>query len=371
MAKRKKPVHYGGGSIYTLPTGSLRAQVYRRGTAHRKVVGSVGEGKEWIDAAVARLDNAMKPLSTWQMRDAASALARLPDGVSLGDAAEFYVRHRAPGQAEVVMRDAVPRFMTDRSAAGLRPATLRQYRHQLTRLLTDMGDRPVDAVRTADLMEWLDKQGLRGGTRATYRASFSALFGWCRRMDWCTSNPASRIARHVRDQRLPEVFRPDVAACVLAAAEDAAPGIVPLFALGMFAGVRAGELERLDWAAINAEHIHIGPAVAKKRRQRYVSIPDNLRAWIRKYRGDGPVVPIGRTAQRRARASVVLAAGLARWPANACRHSFATYHLALHRDAGGTALELGHTSTDLLFSNYRNLATAVEAAAYFSIMPAE
>ena len=51
------------------------------------------------------------------------------------------------------------------------------------------------------------------------------------------------------------------------------------------------------------------------------------------------------------------------------RHSFASYHLAKHKDAGQTATELGHTSTALVFSHYRKLAKPAGAARYFGIEP--
>ncbi len=43
-------------------------------------------------------------------------------------------------------------------------------------------------------------------------------------------------------------------------------------------------------------------------------------------------------------AEAAAAAGVATWPHNVMRHSFASYHLALHRDAPLTAHELGHSS---------------------------
>jgi hypothetical protein len=51
------------------------------------------------------------------------------------------------------------------------------------------------------------------------------------------------------------------------------------------------------------------------------------------------------------------------------RHSFASYHLAYHRDAARTALELGHKSTTLLFTNYRELVTKSDAIRYWAIKP--
>ena len=54
-----------------------------------------------------------------------------------------------------------------------------------------------------------------------------------------------------------------------------------------------------------------------------------------------------------------------KWKQNALRHSFGSYHLALYSDAAKTALEMGHTSTDLLFKHYREVVTKDVAEKWF------
>lgn len=63
-------------------------------------------------------------------------------------------------------------------------------------------------------------------------------------------------------------------------------------------------------------------------------------------------------------------AGLKYWPPNALRHSFASYFLAHFQDAARLALELGHTSQDLIFRHYRELVKPAQAAKYWDIRPA-
>ena len=46
------------------------------------------------------------------------------------------------------------------------------------------------------------------------------------------------------------------------------------------------------------------------------------------------------------------------------RHSFASYHLALHESADKTALEMGHRDTRMLFRHYREIVTKGEAVEY-------
>ncbi len=53
------------------------------------------------------------------------------------------------------------------------------------------------------------------------------------------------------------------------------------------------------------------------------------------------------------------------------RHSFGSYHYALHGDPLLTARLLGHKATDdVLFSHYRALTSKEEATAFFAIAPA-
>jgi integrase len=63
------------------------------------------------------------------------------------------------------------------------------------------------------------------------------------------------------------------------------------------------------------------------------------------------------------------AAGIKRWPSNALRHSFASYHLAHFKDAAALALELGHTDAGLVFQHYREIVKPKEAEKYWNLVP--
>jgi hypothetical protein len=52
------------------------------------------------------------------------------------------------------------------------------------------------------------------------------------------------------------------------------------------------------------------------------------------------------------------------------RHSFGSYHYALHGNPLETSRQLGHKSNDqVLFDHYRALATKEQGEAFFSIVP--
>lgn len=56
-------------------------------------------------------------------------------------------------------------------------------------------------------------------------------------------------------------------------------------------------------------------------------------------------------------------------PKNALRHSFVTYHVALHRNPGKTALIVSHRDQDCLYRHYLGIANRKDADKYFDIFP--
>jgi len=103
---------------------------------------------------------------------------------------------------------------------------------------------------------------------------------------------------------------------------------------------------------------------------RFVPMQPNLREWLmslRKIRGS--VTPRESFVFRQLFDTARVAAGIAEWPDNALRHSFASYHVAHFKDAKALALEMGHIDSGMLFNHYRALVKPKEAARYWSIRP--
>lgn len=367
MSKRK-PIHHAGGSIYRMPNGNWRAQVCQDYVKHRQVCPTIDEAKSWIEATQAQLRREERPLDGMEIQDARRALEILPEGVDLVTAARFYAEQRGPLDRRPV-EDIADEFIEAKEGAGLRPSTLVQYRSHMKQLSEEFQGRNLAEITTPDLVRWLDKRKVTGATRGNWRASLSVFFNWAIRMRYGRENPADGINLHATDQTLADIWPPETVALFMKTAETKAPDLCPYSALGFFAGIRRAEMLRLNWSAVSKEHVHIGPAVAKKRRQRYITIAPNLRAWLDRYAGKGPVWPMSPTHLDRTVRKVCKAAGIKEWPSNVMRHSFASYHLALNKSAPATAMELGHTQPDILYNHYRNLATVDEAREFFSIRP--
>ena len=183
------------------------------------------------------------------------------------------------------------------------------------------------------------------------------------------SNPILHIARPKLPENPPEIFTVDELTALLNAAAQRAPDVVPMLAIGAFAGLREAEIKRLDWSEIDQKrgHIEVKSSKAKSARRRIVEMQPNLREWLRPYSGvTGPVVPVN---SRKKLAPVRKAAGLTCWPQNGLRHSFASYRLAATHDAPRVASELGHTGPKMLYSTYRELVLPEEAERYWKVVP--
>ena len=182
-------------------------------------------------------------------------------------------------------------------------------------------------------------------------------------------NPVARTSRPKLIDKAPEIFSVDELAALLDAALSNAPDVVPMLAIGAFAGLREAEIKRLDWAEIDLRRgfIEVKADKAKTARRRIIRVQPNLAEWLAPYSGaNGAVVPVN---PRKKLDGVRKAAGLKRWSKNGLRHSFASYRLAMTNDAANVASELGHSTSQMLYSTYRELVLPEEAERYWEIAP--
>ena len=374
-ARDKGRVRYRNGIIRHNAQGTFRAEVNHAYKRYRKTWRTEAQAKAWIDKTQIHLDNENTPLGLHEDHDARKALDILPDGITLVEAARHWTQtHESAPRPALPLEDAIRAFLEEKAAAGLRPSSVKDLRTRLMMLQRDHPEASVQDITSDALLLWLNAKTDYARSRKNYRNTFQSFFNWCIKAGLVTRNPTDAITVPRADDTLPGILTTEQAQALLEAAETQEPSLCPYIALGLFAGLRSQELKGLQWSAVNGAtngaavgHVHVGPDIAKTRQQRYVDIAPNLAHWLEAYhQPSGPVIPINFARRFR---RVLADARIAPWPSNALRHSFATYHLALHQDAARTALQLGHATTTMLFKNYRNLATQGQAELYFSLAP--
>jgi integrase len=147
----------------------------------------------------------------------------------------------------------------------------------------------------------------------------------------------------------------------------APPHIVPILAIGAFAGIRMAELNRLDWKAVDLERriIEIRAGQAKTASRRVIPISDNLAAWLTPLEKKGKIV---RTKELQTHVPALARALNMEWPRNVLRDSFISYRIAIVQSADQVALEAGN-SASIIFKHYRELTTPEVAKKWFAILP--
>jgi integrase len=178
-----------------------------------------------------------------------------------------------------------------------------------------------------------------------------------------------RIKKMTEDDEPVEIFTVDQVNRIL---ECAAPELLPLFAIGAFAGVRTSELLQLEWNDVHFHtgHLDIRAEVAKSGRSRFFKLEPNLVEWLAPYAQETGRIWRGTEDMfRNARKAMCTKAGIT-WVQNGLRHSFASYHIAKNQNQNQLADLLGHLNSRLIFSNYRAVVKIPgEADRYFALLP--
>jgi integrase len=310
-------------------------------------------------------------LSQREMSDFITAKSKLADyNETITDAVKFRVDYlESVRRCKVTVSQLADEVLEAKRRDGMSKDYLRDLRSRFARFCTDFGNRPVAAITVEEIDNWLRDLPLSPQSRVNYRSVVGVLFSHATKRGLIDVNPITRTAKPKKPNVPPEIFVVDELHALLEAANRIHSDVVPMLAIGAFAGLRDAEIKRLDWSEVDFArgHIEIKAAKAKSARRRIIPVQPNLAEWLRPYAAmKGSVVPEGARGKLD---HVCKAAGLSRWPNNGLRHSFASYRLAACYDAPRVAGELGHTSPQMLYSTYREVVLPEEAELYWKLVP--
>jgi integrase len=302
---------------------------------------------------------------------AAKCLGKLaPYNATLEEAVDYYVKHvlryrNAPTVAEIGVQ-----MLNDAKSAGRRERTIRDLQTRMRQFSAAFGNRRLGTITLPELQAWLNNPVWSPRTRINYAVKVSQLYNFAIKHNWADANLAEKVSRPTPEDKEPGILTVKQVSAMLEHAPEF--HLLPYVALGLFAGLRSAEIQRLDWSAVKLSErsIIIGAEVAKKHSRRVVEINNTLAAWLAPYvKERGPVVSLDHLRERfealRKKASIT------EWPDNALRHSFGSYHLAAHGDAVKTAAQMGHRDTGVLHNHYKALVTKTDAERFWALRPAE
>ncbi len=321
-----------------------------------------------------------------QVKEAETAIEKLGKTYTLTEAVEFFLKnHRAP-DFTIPFSEGVKIYLDECEQGGIRPRTITGKKSVLSLFARETGDPLAHEVTAPIIQAFLKglraKDGMTPATRKTwnnYRNELNHFFKWAGESDlathrpWCFSNPVEGVriftAKQVSEQRSPVAITSlaEVQRLLTVLLRWRGGCLAKCFALAYFAGVRPdGELRKLakrekELINLKTRTIHIPAEVSKTKEARQVKISDSLAAWLEAL-ADQPIIPTNfDRLMKQARKHFELSH-------DETRHSFISYHVALHRSVGDAALQAGN-SESIVKKHYLNLRPQEEGAVFFSLIP--
>ena len=264
----------------------------------------------------------------------------------------------------------IRQLLESKRAAGRSEPYLYVVSINLAKVAKHFAGRMISTITASELERFLAVLPVAPGTWNKIRQDCVTLFSFALKAGYVVENVARATERAKRIDEPPGILTPEQVAALLVESKD--DDLLAYHSVGLFAGLRVAELNRLDWRDVDlaSGFIHVRARISKTRSRRLVPILDNLRAWLQPIaKTSGPVA--GTRGARKLRCAHEVArerAGITDWPQNGMRHSFVSYRLALTQNAPQVALECGHDQV-VLFAHYRELVRPKEAERFFAIRP--
>jgi integrase len=292
-----------------------------------------------------------------------------PFGKTIMDAAQYYAAHLKASEKSCTAVQLVKELVAAKEHDGASARHVSDLRSRLNIFAAKFDGQPVATITSAEIDDWLRSLNVSPVTRNHYRRLIVLAFNYAVKRGYSADNPAKKTDKAKERGSDIGILSLTQTTRLL---ENTTPEVLPYIAIGLFAGLRRAEIERLDWSEIDFESglIEVKAEKSKTAQRRFVAMQPNLREWllpVRKHRGR--VTP-GKWQFRLQFDQAREAAGILQWPDNALRHSFASYHLAHFKNAAATAMECGHHDSRITYRHYREPVRPKEAERFWNIRPA-
>ena len=299
-------------------------------------------------------------------------------GLSVLQAARDYALRHVGTVANKTIQQVVDEFIAAKEAGrstrikGVGRNVSEKYLDDLRSKLKRFAGRfhySIGQVRGEEINRYLGEMKVEGRTRNNHLQALGVLFEFAKKQKYLPKDHSilDEVESSAESDFAIEIFTPAQMALLL---EHADPALVPVLAIGAFAGLRTAEIERLEWPEIHLEQkfIEVTAKKAKTRARRLAPIPDNLATWLKPcLESSGKVWPHSAPHLFDVQRETAARAGV-EWKHNALRHSFISYRLAVVKSVEEVALEAGN-SAQMIFKHYRELVTPTEAAKWFALGP--
>jgi integrase len=300
-----------------------------------------------------------------------------PTRLTLSDAAEEWLAAAHTG------------VIRTRSGERYKPSAVRAYRQALRhRVVPRLGSKRLSAITHTMLQDFADElsaQGLSGSSVRNTILPLRAIFRRAHSRGIVATNPTLKLALPAQRGRRDRIVAPAEVAALL---DALAPAERAVYATALYAGLRAGELQALQWDDLDLTNnlVHVGRNwdrqvgfIEPKSRSgnRRVPITPTLRRELLSHRlhqgtgGRGFVFPSARNPDKPFNPRTLTLrvhrawadAGLSPIGLHECRHSYAAYMIAAGINTKALSTYMGHASIMITIDRYGHLLPGNESEA--------
>ncbi len=236
------------------------------------------------------------------------------------------------------------------------------------KLLTSIEDKKIKEITADDISNILDNLNVETNSKNSYLVRIKVLFNWLVKKEYLAKNVLNnieikRIRKNIQHYSLEETSK------LLRFIIEKYPEMLGFFVIGLFAGCRPGETSHLKYDNIKNNHIEILSHTSKTRTGRLIKMENNLIKWIEYIKSkypDMPLIPTQTNVDK-------IICNISRnenilYIKDGLRHTFATFHLAKHKNFNELEYLCGN-SKKILQKHYLGLETEENAIKYFNILP--
>jgi hypothetical protein len=240
-------------------------------------------------------------------------------------------------------------------------------RHHKNFWVGRFGSRFINTIPPEEYLDYLTNSKYEDRTRKNLFGTLSAILRFARKRRFISESNSEVEAEFGKVRHTtPEIYTPEELMKLFIAHDRR---YLPYLAVMAFGGSRRSEASNRKLTEneilFDERMIRLGPEITKTGAGRTLEIGDALMAWLKEFYKEGPIFPMSRT--NAPSEDVLKQLGLT-LKNNALRHSFCSYHLALHRNSAMTA-DLAGNSPKILNENYKALVSRNAAELWFCITP--
>ena len=234
----------------------------------------------------------------------------------------------------------------------------RYFTRRFMKRCPGLARRKVRAISAQECAQYIEMAFDTPRQRQKARLILSGVFGTAVKRGWCSENPVSKVeAPRVVEKQVPILTPQEIKGLRQAAEVYQGGSCAAAVGMMLYAGIRPHEVARLTWEQVDLREraIYIMPRHSKTGGARRVTIHKPLVRILREHRReDGELIcpPNWLHHWRELRRAAGWDSPAHRWPQDALRHTFASYHLSHFRSFAELQLEIGHRDATLLRTRY-------------------